>query len=412
MAVPATQTIDSSTARRRLEWRPTRSKKPNDMTADQQRRPDVASRHQVLIVAPLPPPYGGMALQARLLQKLLGRDGNGAVFFPSNFAFPERLRWLSGLPGIRTVLRAIMIWPKLWRQVRQAEVVHVLAASWTYFFLVVYPAVIVGHLCGKRVVLNYRGGEAKRFFRSYGWAARPAFRLADVITTPSQFLAEVIRDQFHVSVTIVPNILDTGMFQPGHRTTVRPKMLIARHLEKMYDIETALKAFRIVQEHHPDASLWIAGTGSQEKYLRGLVATWNLQGVRFLGPVVQQDLPTVYRQCDILLNASCVDNFPGTLIEASAAGLIVVSTNPGGIPYIYQSGKNALLVEPGDWQGLALAVERALACPSRALELANEALAIVRACDWKQVRRSLYGAYDFGLANAPDETSTVVRGGG
>ena len=164
---------------------------------------------RILLVAPSPPPYGGMALQARLLERLLRADGHSVEFFASNFPVPGRLRFLERIPGLRTTFRMTMIGPKLWLAVGRAETVHVLAASWWYFFLVVGPAVIVARARGKRVILNYRGGEAERFFRFYGWAAAPVFRAAHAVTAPSEFLALPIRERFGVSVSIVPNILDT-----------------------------------------------------------------------------------------------------------------------------------------------------------------------------------------------------------
>ncbi len=353
------------------------------------------SSQRVLLVAPAPPPYGGMALQARQLEKLLRRDEIEVALFRSNFILPEPLKFADRLPGARTGLRALLIWPKLWAQVRQAEIVHILAASWWYFFLVVYPAVVVGRVCGKKVVLNYRGGDAKRFFRWLGWAAGPAFRLANVITAPSKFLAEVIQEHFCVSVSIVPNILDSQAFQYRRRTSIEPKFLVTRHLEPAYDIESVLRAFRQVQAQNPQASLWIAGTGSQEEYLRGLVRAWNLENVRFLGTIPHADLPAVYDQRDIYLNASRIDNFPGALLEASAAGLVVVSTGAGGIPFIYQHEKTALLVEPGDWQALALTVQKVLNTPSLAMDLATAAAALAKACDWREVRKCLFKAYGF-----------------
>jgi len=172
-------------------------------------------------------------------------------------------------------------------------------------------------------------------------------------------------------------------------------MVVTRHLERMYDIESILKTFQAVQNHYPEAFLWIAGTGSQEKYLRGIVANWKLRNIQFLGHVPQRDLPGIFTQCDILLNASRVDNFPGALLEASAAGLVVVSTGAGGIPFIYQDGINALLVEPGDWEGLARAVEKVLTEPALASKLTAAATAVVRKSDWKEVRKPLYEAYGF-----------------
>ena len=246
-----------------------------------------ASR-RILLVAPSPPPYGGMALQARLLERLLRADGHLVTFSASNFPLPNWLRFLERIPGLRTIARMAAIGPKLWIEAGDAEVVHVLAASWWYFFLVVSPAVIVGRLRRKRVVLNYRGGEAERFFQFYGWAAGPILRLAHVVTAPSEFLAQPIRKRFGVSVSIVPNILDYSAFPFRNRPEIRPKMLVTRHLEKIYDVESVVRAFRLVAGRHPEATLRNAGTGIQERYLRGLVAEWNLENVRFLGRIEQQ----------------------------------------------------------------------------------------------------------------------------
>jgi glycosyltransferase involved in cell wall biosynthesis len=349
----------------------------------------------VLVVCPVPPPYGGMALQAQQLVALLRKDGVPVDVFPTNFPLPAAIKPIERIPFVRTVLRAALIWFKLRRPVRDADVVHVLAASWFYFFAAVYPAVLVGRAWRKRVVVNYRGGEAREFFGRWGWLGRPVFSLADAVTAPSEFLAGVIRQRFEVPVSIVPNILDSSLFDYRARTVIAPKLLVTRHLEKIYDIESVLKAFQAVQAHHPDASLWVAGGGSERAHLESLAAGWKLQHVRFLGEIAHRDLPAVYDQCDIYINASRVDNFPGALVEASASGMIVVTTNAGGIPFIYDHGRTAYLVEPGDWRGLAAAVQEVLRDPERALETTRAGVAVARACDWSEVRKRLFEAYGF-----------------
>jgi glycosyltransferase involved in cell wall biosynthesis len=276
---------------------------------------------------------------------------------------------------------------------------HIFAASWVYFFAVVYPAVLIGRLRRKRVVLNYRGGDAKRFLRVYGWVAKPVFRMVDVITAPSNFLAQIITNFSQLPVRIVPNIVDLSAFRFRKRVPLRPKLLVTRHLEKIYDIPSVLRAFRRIQEQIPEASLWIAGNGSQRESLEGLVAAWHLRNVRFLGHVAHEDLPTILDDFDIVLNASLVDNFPGALLEASAAGLAIVSSCAGGIPFIYENGKHAVLVEPGNWEGLAVGVIELLQSPSRAAEMTKEAALVAATYEWKRVRPLLYEAYDFLLGD-------------
>jgi glycosyltransferase involved in cell wall biosynthesis len=350
---------------------------------------------RVLLVAPKAPPYGGIALQAQQLEALLRRDGIAVVFLPSNLPFPEFLGFLDQIRGLRPFFRSLFFSWKLWRTLPQVEVVHILACSWLYFFLIVYPAVILSRLRGKRVILNYRAGGSQPFFRRCRWLLKPIFTLSHVVTAPSPFLGEMIRTYFGVVPLIVANFVDVSIFRYRERQSVQPRMLVTRHLEKAYDVEAIIRAFRKVQDGYSEASLWIAGTGSEEPYLRSLVSTLDLRNVLFLGHVAHRDLPAIYDQCDILLNASRVDNFPASLIEASASGLVIVSTDAGGIPFIYQHGKTALLVKPGDWEELASAVGEVLREPLLARRLAREAAKMVRQFEWKNVRCSLYEAYGF-----------------
>src|SRR5262249_17424721 len=262
------------------------------------------------------------------------------------------------------------------------------AASWFYFFAVVFPATVVGRVRGRRVVLNYRGGDARPFFARYRWAVRRVLALANEITVPSRFLADLIRDSFDIAAVIVPNLIDLSAFRYRQRSAVRPNFLVTRQLEKIYDVETVLRAFRKIQRDWPEASLWIAGSGREEQRLRGLQAEWQLESVRFFGHVAHRELPRLYDECDVLLNASRVDNFPGALLEASAAGLVVVSTNAGGIPFMYRNRETALLVDPGDWEALAAAAATVLQQPEMAMELTKNAAALARGCEWQEVRKS------------------------
>lgn len=358
---------------------------------------------RVLLVAPVPPPYGGMALQAALVAKKLSDDGTTAHVLGYNHPLPYGTRFFEGIPGVRTCIRTVRFCIQFWASMRSADVVHVLGASWLYFLLVVTPAILIARLHTKRVVLNYRGGDADCFLKRCGWFTKPVFRMATIVTAPSEFLASVIKSQLNVQVSVVPNLVDLTRFRYRSRSSFRPKMLVTRHLEELYGVESVLRAFRQIQTEYPSASLWIAGTGTQERYLRDRVLEWNLQNVEFLGYVDHKRLPAVYDQCDILLNGSRVDNFPASLIEASASGLVVISTDAGGIPFIFKNGENALLAPVGDWNALASAVLRVLQDEDLPRQLVAGALRVCRQCEWTNVREYLYRSY--GLR--PEQTGST-----
>jgi glycosyltransferase involved in cell wall biosynthesis len=359
----------------------------------------------VLLVSPQVPPYGGIAIQAGLMEKLMKADGISVGFLASNIPFPPELAWMERIRGLRPFLRSAVMCRALWRIVPEYDVVHIMACSWLYFFVVVIPALILSRLRGGRVILNYRGGEADKFFARSSWVLRPFFRLPHAITAPSGFLVDVIGRRIGVPVRIVPNIVALDRFPYRERKGLKPHMIVTRHLLKLYDCEAVLRAFAEVQAQYPGASLKIAGTGNEEARLRGFVAEWNLKNVDFLGYVPQAELPLLYDRCDILLNGSHADNFPGSLVEAGASGLAIVSTNAGGIPYIFENGRSAILVKPGDWRGLAHGVLRVLADPSFASRLQRECVRDCRQYEWKNIRGDLYAVYGFDQA----ETASVAR---
>lgn len=70
-----------------------------------------------------------------------------------------------------------------------------------------------------------------------------------------------------------------------------------------------------------------------------------------------------YHNADIYLQPSVTANgekegIPGTLIEAMASGLRVISTFHAGIPYIIENEVNGLLVKENDINGIAVSILR------------------------------------------------------
>ncbi|HZZ17470.1 MAG TPA: glycosyltransferase family 4 protein, partial [Candidatus Sulfotelmatobacter sp.] len=172
---------------------------------------------------------------------------------------------------------------------------------------------------------------------------------------PSEFLQEVF-DEFGLSSTVLPNIAQTEMFPWKKRESFAPSLLVTRHLDPMYNTECLLRAFRIIKARFPEAVLSVAGDGSETMRLRDLVSQWQLDGVKFLGPIAHDELPALYASHDIYVNSSNVDNFPGALVEAACCGLPIVTTGAGGIPSMIKHRENGIVVELNDDRALAAGV--------------------------------------------------------
>ena len=306
------------------------------------------------LVGPLSPPAGGMASQTRQLADLLTADGARVTVVQVNA--PYRPAWVGGVPVLRALFRLIPYFGLLWRVAGRVDLFHIMANSGWSWHLFAAPAVWLAHWRGVVVVVNYRGGEAEEFLQQSGRLVRFTMRRASVLAVPSGFLQGVFA-RFGMRAQIVPNIIDLTRYQPrGGVLSAAPHLIVARNLERLYDNETAIRAFQIVRALFPCARLTLAGTGLDEPRLRHLVHEQGLGDVvLFSGRLERDAMAALYRSADLMLNPSLADNMPNSLLEAWASGVPVVSTHVGGIPYLAQDGVNATLVPPADPVAMAQA---------------------------------------------------------
>ncbi len=99
----------------------------------------------------------------------------------------------------------------------------------------------------------------------------------------------------------------------------------------------------------------IVGDGEQQEALREEAGRLGLDGrARFLGR--RHDTPGLYAAMDVFVLPSFKEAFPIVVLEAMAAGVPVIASRVGDIPYILGESGYGQLVEPGDVAGLASAI--------------------------------------------------------
>jgi glycosyltransferase involved in cell wall biosynthesis len=324
----------------------------------------------VCLVSPFPPPYGGMAIQATKLIPILEAGGMAVLTVKTNTDFPSFCVFLKKIPGVRTAVNSLLFLLKLHGATRQADVVYFLSGFFNFFFWVTYPALVLCKLAGIPVVLSARGGDAARFFSRWKLLIAPIIRRIDLITTPSGFLQKAFIDAFAITPMIVPNIADVEQFRFRERTVLAPRLIVTRSLEEIYNVGCVIKAFALVHKRFPEATLAVVGDGSQRRMLEEMAAKLGVfTAVTFHGRVDHAQIQALYDANDISVNASNVDNLPGTILEAFACGLPVVSSRAGGIPYIVEDGVTGLLVDRNDCRALSEQVLRLLEHPQLAQKL-------------------------------------------
>jgi L-malate glycosyltransferase len=310
----------------------------------------------IAVVAPSLDILGGQGVQAKSLMEALKDAGFNVLFVPINPRFPRWLQWVRKIPGLRTLVNQALYIPSL-RRLRHANVVHVFSASYWSFLIAPVPAILAARLFRKPVVLNYHSGEAADHLQHWGWGVHPWLRLVTEIAVPSVYLEEIFAHHGYPT-RVIRNMIDTSSFHYRERVPLKPRILSARNLESHYRVDNTLKAFALVQKECPEATLTIAGYGSQEAALRALAK--GMLGVKFVGRVEPKDMPALYDSADIFVNSSEIDNQPISILEAFSAGLAVVSTPTGDIPAMLLNGARGQLVPHDDPQALATAILDAL----------------------------------------------------
>lgn len=312
---------------------------------------------RVCIVAPK---YltGGQAIEARTIVDGFAQDAQIRVELQP--IDPRLPGWLARLKGVRTVARAPLFLAGLARRLRRADVVHVCTAAFGPFWLTTTPALLLARLLRKPVILNYRDGRAAAHLPSprVQWV----LRRATVLVFPSGFLRDVFR-RFGFDGEVVSNVVDTERFRFRRREPLRPVLISSRLLERLYAVENTLRAFRQVRAAYPEARLLVIGGGDQRPFLEAVAREEAIDGVEFHGAVPHDEVASWFARADVFVNSSRDDNMPHSVIEAFAAGLPVVTTPAGGIPYIVEHERNGLLVEIDRPDALAEAVLRLLREP-------------------------------------------------
>lgn len=214
--------------------------------------------------------------------------------------------------------------------------------------------------------------------------------MLDALVGCSEYITGKIRKCFpqHANKCgTVPNGVDVRRFLERGRPATSGKhacrrLLFVGRLSPEKGLHVLLDAFATVRQEHPEAVLDVIGPltalppevltrltdDPRAKSLKALAGTdyaaelqkhitsETIDHVRFLGYVPHEDLVCYFRDADVFVNPSLSDASPLTITEAMASGLPVVATRVGGTPEAVLDDETGVLIEPGDADGLAQAI--------------------------------------------------------
>ena len=330
---------------------------------------------RVLLICNYKKGVGGISGQVEILQRMLLKDGHSADIFSTK----------------NSVWRRLTMPQRLHRVVKDYDVIHIHCCS-EWGFMPAVIGVTTGRRLGKRIVLTYHGGGGEQFFAKHTRLVKHYLNRTDANIVLSGFLGEVF-EHYGIPYTTIPNIIELDSTQYRERTNIQPQYICVRAHEELYNIPCILRAFKKVQSEVPEATLTLVGDGTQHAELMQMANEMRLCNVTFTGRVDNSEIYNYLDKADVMLSSPTVDNMPVSLLEAMNAGLLVISTRVGGVPYMIKNGNTGLLVSSDDSDALAERMLWAVKNNTMARAIIHQAHAAVNKYQWEGVKDKLYSIY-------------------
>ncbi len=221
---------------------------------------------------------------------------------------------------------------------------------------------------------------------------------------PSKIIAvsEYIKQKWEVmanidTIEVATNGIASDYFKPLVNTTKKYDAVFIGRLITIKGVNYLLEAISLVKKDFPQIKVAIVGKGPEHENLFNLAAALDLsKNIDFIGHLPSEELVSFYNMCKIGVFPSFDrEGILTTMLEASACGLPVITTNACSMPEFLIDGKNGILVRPQNSIDIAEALSKLLLNESLRIELGNRGREIIEDhWDWAQKIKSVEQIYE------------------
>ena len=244
---------------------------------------------------------------------------------------------------------------------------------------------------------------------------RRLYRRCDALVAPAESTAAVLRAQrMNKNISIWTRGVDREQFNPERRDPewrrglgIADDELVVAFLGRVV-MEKALDVFS-------DAVDALAARGVRHRVLvigEGPARPWfeqRLPDGLFIGQQVGADLARALASADVLLNPSITEAFGNVTLEAMACALPVVAAESTGATNLVRDGETGVLVEPGDAEAFADALESYARDPALRRRHGEAGLAFARTMDWDRINAAVLHVYERVIARREKLARRLAR---
>jgi glycosyltransferase involved in cell wall biosynthesis len=336
----------------------------------------MCKKMHLCLVAPVPPPYGGIGNWVLLLKKHIENSNriemNIIDTAPTSRSLDGRSLW------DRVVVQGLQMFSKR-KELNQAinnnrpDVIHITTSGQ---LAVIRDILLLKTAKRKGVptVYHIRFGRieeiAKRNTREWKLISKAMLLTSEVMAIDNTSYKAIKKYLPTVNVVCVPNPIDISNL-PEPVISRSKTIMFLGWVIKTKGIEELLSAWEKVYKANDDWRLRIVGPCKAE-YLDYLKSHYSFEGVLYEGEKSHNEAMDLLNSSEIFILPSYTEGFPNAVLEAMALSKAIIATRVGAIPYML-ADDCGILIKSKDSEEIAIALKSLIAEDEKRKEIGNNA---------------------------------------
>jgi len=168
-------------------------------------------------------------------------------------------------------------------------------------------------------------------------------KFSDGVIVTTRELSDYVRKFIpNEKIFLVPNGVDTGLFQPGKKVFDKNnvQLMSIGRLEVQKNYSNLIKAIS-ASRFKKDIILTLVGKGSLKNELKNLAGRLSVN-LKLVDSVPHNQMPKFLKSSDIFILPSLIEGHPKVLLEAISSGLPAIASKVSGNIEVIEDGRNGI----------------------------------------------------------------------
>lgn len=214
--------------------------------------------------------------------------------------------------------------------------------------------------------------------------------------TISKWCEDWLQDKYGKRAVYAPNGIYLERFYPERRNWKgrKVRILVEGNSNDYYkNVDESFKIIDLLDKNKYE--IWFMSYQGKPKD--------NYYVDKFLHKVPYEEVPDIYRQCDILIKSSILESFSYPPLEMMATGgYVVVAPNGGNIEYL-RDGENCLFYDHNNLDSAVNAIERILEDTALQIKMYENGIKTAKERDWNSINLDILNLYDVNTETIQDK---------